>query len=145
MYVKFVNTLDFLDSINSLALFPSECQSYQTLNNAERKITFISVSYLCDNTLGPDWFRFQGAAGTRMPTTCPPIARCGTYATGWLNGGHPTVADGKVTRQVCFHYWSQCCQSSTNIEVRNCGPFYVYYLSGTDSASYCQLGYCGTD
>lgn len=101
--------------------------------------------YSCDSGLGPDWYRFQAAAGTRMPISCTPIARCNTYGTGWLNGGHPTVAEGRVTRQVCFHYWSNCCQSSTIIEVRNCGSFYVYHLNGTDTKNYCQLGYCGTD
>ena len=128
------------------AFYSLECQTYQSLTSAKRKITYyITVNYACDNTLGPGWFRFQGAAGSRMPTSCPPIQRCNTYATGWINGGHPTVADGKVTRQVCFHYWSNCCQSSTNIKVRNCGSFYVYHLNGTDQANYCHLGYCGTD
>ena len=29
---------------------------------------------------------------------CPPVQRCNIDATGWLNGGHPTVADGQVSR-----------------------------------------------
>ena len=28
---------------------------------------------------------------------------CGTLATGWLSGGHPTVAEGEVDRIVNFH------------------------------------------
>ena len=83
----------------------------------------------------------EGSAGTRMPTSCPPTYRCNTDATGWLNGGHPTVADGQVGRQVCFHYSGNCCLWSTNIKVRNCGSYYVYYLSGTPT---CALRYCGT-
>ncbi|CAH3188038.1 unnamed protein product [Porites lobata] len=76
-------------------------------------------------------------------TSCPPTDRCNTAATGWLNGGHPTVADGQVNRTVCFHYvTSGCCEWSTNIKVRNCGSYYVYYLSGTPT---CNLGYCGTN
>ena len=31
-----------------------------------------------------------------MLTTRPPIYRCDTNAPGWMNGGHPTVVDGKV-------------------------------------------------
>ncbi|XP_020628523.1 pancreatic secretory granule membrane major glycoprotein GP2-like isoform X1 [Orbicella faveolata] len=77
-----------------------------------------------------------------MPTSCPPKFRCNTNAPGWLNGGHPTVADGKVTRQVCFHWVSKCCWKTTNIEVRNCGSFYVYRFSGTPT---CNLRYCGSD
>lgn len=77
-----------------------------------------------------------------MPTACVPINRCNTRATGWLNGNHPTVADGQVTRQVCFHWSSNCCYWSTNIQVRNCGEYFVYLLSGTPA---CSLRYCGTD
>ena len=135
--------LAFLDSTNFFSLFTSECQNYESLTGADRKTTYYSHS-TCDDTLGPNWFRFQGAAGTRMPTSCPPINSCDTSAPGWLNGGHPTVADGRVTRQVYFS-WESCCHWSTNIQVRNCGSFYVYYLSGTPDNNHCDLRYCGTD
>ena len=127
-----------------LLIYPfcfSECQNYQSLNSADRKINYYTT-YQCDNGLGPGWFRFKGAAGSRMPTACPPTHRCNAHAPGWINGGHPSVADGQVTRQVCFHWTAGCCEWSTNIKVRNCGSFYVYYLSGTPT---CQLRYCGSD
>ena len=74
---------------------------------------------------------------------CPPVQRCNTDATGWLNGGHPTVADGQVSRQVCFHYGNNCCHWARNIYARNCSSsYYVYYLSGTPT---CSLRYCSTD
>ena len=60
-----------------------------------------------------------------------------------MNGGQPTVAEGQVTRTACFHAHSNCCYFSTNIKVRNCGSYYVYYLSGTANA--CALRYCGTN
>ena len=121
----------------------SECQNYGSLNSGDRKITYTTRGYYCDNGIGPGWFRFEGSAGTRMPTSCPPTRRCRTDATGWLNGGHPTVADGQVSRTVCFHWeGSGCCQWSTNIKVRNCGSYYVYYLNGTPN---CYLRYCGTN
>ncbi|CAH3189906.1 unnamed protein product, partial [Porites evermanni] len=120
----------------------SECQNYGSLNNADRKITYGRPNNYCDRAIGPGWFRFEGSAGTRMPTSCPPTNRCNTDATGWLNGGHPTVADGQVSRQVCFHWTSGCCEWSTTIKVRNCGLYYVYYLSSTPT---CHLRYCGTD
>jgi len=116
-----------------------ECTSYSSLTSGDRKTTYITQSRQCDRNLN-GWYRLQGAAGTRMPTSCPPMDRCGTHATGWLNGGHPTVADGKVTRQVCFSLRSNCCWQSTNIEVRNCGSFYVYHFSGTPYG--CALRYC---
>ena len=120
-----------------------ECQNYASLNSYTRKITYYtSYRGYCDSGIGPGWFRFEGSAGTRMPTSCQPYYRCGTQVTNWINGGHPTVADGQVSRQVCFHWTSSCCQWSTNIKVRNCGSYYVYYLSGTPN---CYLRYCGTN
>ena len=133
----------YINCTNNLLLLilAVECTSYSTLTDADRKATYSTRSPVCDGNLN-GWYRFQGAAGTRMPTSCPSRYRCGTNAPGWLNGGHPTVADGKVTRQVCFHWSSNCCYWSTNIQVRNCGSFYVYYFSSTPE---CYLRYCGSD
>ena len=119
----------------------SECQNYGSLNSGDRKITYTTRGSNCDKGIGPGWFRFEGSAGTKMSTSCPPYYRCGTYATGWLNGGHPTVADGQVNRTVCFHWTAGCCEWSTNIKVRNCGSYYVYYLHGSPV---CYGRYCGT-
>ena len=84
-----------------------ECTNYSSLTSGDRKTTNITrpKSKKCDSSLN-GWYRFQGAAGTRMPTLCPPRNRCSSYGTGWLTGGHPTVAKGNVTRKVCFHYTS---------------------------------------
>ena len=117
-----------------------ECTSYSSLNSGDRKTTYTTRITKTDNKLN-GWYRFQGDAGARMPTSCPPKKRCNAYAPGWLNGGHPAVADGRVTRQVCFHWKSNCCEFSKNIEVRNCGSFYVYHFSATGAA----LRYCGSD
>ena len=126
-----------------LLILVVECTSYSSLTSDDRKITYGSGG-LCDKNLN-GWYRFQGAAGTRMPTSCPPKQRCGTIVPGWLNGGHPTVADGKVIRQVCFHWSSGCCMWSTNIQVRNCGSFYVYHFNGTPNNNQCDFRYCGSD
>ena len=122
------------------SFFFSECQNYQILNNPERKETYGGGAV--SDRIGPGWFRYQGAAGTRMTTTCPPTYRCNGDAPGWLNGGHPTVAEGRVTRQVCFNWDGNNCWHTFNIEVRNCGAFYVYYLS-YPGCDWCN--YCGTD
>ena len=121
-------------------LLIAECQNYQSLTDRTRRTSYASVGVHCDQSLGPGCFRFQNAAGTEIPTSCVPRHRCGTHAPGWLNGAHPRVTDGKVSRQVCFHWGSNCCRWSVNIQVRNCGSFYVYYLSGTPA---CNLRFCG--
>ncbi|XP_044181286.1 uromodulin-like [Acropora millepora] len=123
---------------------PDECQNYQVLRNADRKVTYDDTHVLCDNTLGPAWFRFQGDAGTKMPTSCIPSYKCGTHATGWLNGTHPETHEGNVTRRVCFHWHSNCCEWSVNIQVQNCSGYYLYYISGTPGHQ-CHLRFCGTD
>ena len=89
--------------LNNSLFFFLECQSYEVLSNADREVTSYASPALCDNTLGPAWFRFQGDAKSKMPTSCVPTHRCGTHAPGWLNGAHPEEHEGKVTRQVCFH------------------------------------------
>ena len=120
------------------------CNSYKLLNNINRRVGYTGQSPLgCDQPgrgFTEGWYRFTGAAGVRMPTKCPAKRRCGTHAPGWLEGGHPTVAQGIASRKVCYHWSSGCCQWSNYIRVRNCGAFYVYELKRTPA---CSLRYCG--
>ena len=64
------------------------------------------------------WYRFVGAAGTKMPTTRVPAYRCGTDWSGWLDGSHPTVEDGEVPGTVCFSDRSTGCKYTTRISVK---------------------------
>lgn len=41
-------------------------------------------------------YRFTGVAGWKMPESPPDPYMCGTIASGWLNGTHPSVAEGNV-------------------------------------------------
>ena len=128
--------------------FPPECQTYHTLSTGDRKNTYRSHysgdgSIACDRNLGPAWFRFQGDAGTKMATSCVPTASCGTWIPGWLNGAHPTVNEGQVTKQACFN-GGGCCDWSIDIQVRNCGDFYIYYIIKTPPELQC-VRYCGSD
>lgn len=121
----------------------TECQNYTRLTHRGRRITYHSYNkkVYCDRGLS-GWYRFSGEAGTKMPSSCPFTWRCGTLATGWLNGEHPAVADGQVTRRACFHWWRGCCSWSRLIKVRDCSAYYVYYLP---SVPFCYLRYCSTD
>ena len=120
-----------------------ECTNYDVLLDGHRNDTNQRPEPPHnDISLGPGWFRFQGDAGTKMTTTCVPYLRCGTDAPGWLDGAHPAVADGTVTRSVCFSWESNCCLWAINIQVRNCGDYFVYYISGTPYHGH--LGYCSS-
>ena len=127
-------------TIYSTAFNP--CKDYKVLNTSNRHVGFTGqVPIKCDHrSLIEGWYRFTGAAGDRMATTCPNIRRCGTNVPGWMSGSHPSVANGEVTRKVCYHWSNNCCQWSNNIKVKNCGGFYVYKLQKTPL---CSLRYCG--
>ncbi|CAB3980004.1 Hypothetical predicted protein [Paramuricea clavata] len=125
-----------------------ECSSYTLLDNKDRNIKYRSGKSLCDSGISTRWYRFGGDAGTQLSTTCVPRGsginnlKCSTQAISWLNGAHPSVSDGKVTREVCFSWVSSCCSFKKNIEVINCGFFYIYKLVSPPG---CSLRYCGTD
>ena len=134
-------TVENVRYLHWISLCFSECKNYQILSSADRKETNEFRNSLCDDDLRPGWFRFQGDAGTKMPTTCIPMRRCWTQSTGWLNGTHPEEYEGSVTRQVHFHWRSNCHYWSEDIQVKNCSGYYVYYLRGTK----CNARYCSTD
>ena len=113
-----------------------ECSNYTVLSKADRLVSG-GHKHECDNNLS-GWYRFNGAAGTQMPEYCVPAYSCGTHAAGWLNGRHPTVEEGAISRQVCFSY-SGCCSSNTYTTVRNCSGFYIYWFNPTG----CYYRYCG--
>jgi len=65
---------------------------------------------------------------------------CGTHSPGWLNGAHPSRSDGVVSRTVCYNWDNDCCKWKNDIQVRNCGGYYVYELV---HPPICNLRYCG--
>ena len=112
------------------------------MTDAERKYDYKTQDYdKCDNTLN-GWYRFQGAAGTKMVTTGPPRDRFDAYYPIWLSGSHPTVAEGKVTRNVCINKLGDCCYDLLFIQLKNCGSYYIYNLI---NPGICNARYCSTD
>ena len=77
-----------------------------------------------------------------MPIQCVPEYRCGAVLSGWLEGGHPTLADGAVSSKVCFTRGIDCCKKSNNIQVKDCGSYFIYKLLKVTT---CDRRYCGTD
>ena len=96
----------------------------------------------------PDWsgngyYRFTGAAGTRLAESGGDGSlyhKCGTGYGGYLDGGHPGVEEGEVSRTAFFDrsdgsHHDPC---TRDITVTNCGEYFVYKLLST------PCGYCGT-
>ena len=116
------------------------CRNYAVLDEPDRAQGNVQPPHnRGDNGLVTGWYRFQKAAGDRMPDKCVLMYRCGTKYPGWLNGAHPTVAEGVVTRTVCHSINSDCCGNSNIIKVKNCSSYYVYELTRTPVVS----RYCG--
>ena len=123
-----------------------ECRSYQVLDQADRAMGFHDPSIKKCDQKDPDgisfpgWYRMMGKTGDQMPEKRVPINRCGTSAPGWLNGKHPTVEEGVVTREVCYNGNGKPCNWKNNIKIRNCGEYFVYELQKPPA---CDLRYCG--
>ena len=135
-----------------LSGLPPQCQDYKTLDETSRHYTHTGRSYKCDRDprhnkspqwSGESWYRFTGAAGTKMGTKKEVTKNylCGTHAAGHLDTNtHPDLAEGQSQDQkVCFYYNVQC-KWSTNITIQKCKEFYTYKLSNTP---YCNMRYCG--
>ncbi|XP_078377492.1 uncharacterized protein LOC144660677 isoform X5 [Oculina patagonica] len=120
-----------------------ECKHHEVLNDRERAAGVHRGNTLkCDqkDLVTPKWYRFTGAAGTQMPTSCVPKHYCGTHAPGWLSGSHPTRVGQVINAKVCFHWGGSCCNWNANIQIKRCSGFYVYKLARTPV---CWLRYCG--
>ena len=119
------------------------CNNYTVLSEADRAQGHIVINgnRRCDEyDLVPGWYRFQGAAGNQMADRCVPEDHCGTYYAGWLSGAHPTVAEGVVTRRVCFTASDSCCYWYHDIRIKNCVAYFVYELPRLNK---CHARYCG--
>ena len=121
---------------------------YKTLNSSDRHLSNDKSPYnRCDQQLSGGWYRFEDAAGNRMPTECITNNRCGTLSPGWIDVNDtplPGEDDGeKGGIKVCFPRGRKCCKESSFISVKNCGSYYVYRLRRTPGT--CPKRYCGTD
>ncbi|XP_054433189.1 pancreatic secretory granule membrane major glycoprotein GP2 isoform X2 [Pteronotus mesoamericanus] len=115
------------------------CQNYTQLDDPSRSTENTEGVRNCDRDL-QGWFRFVGGGGIRMPETCVPVHRCQTDAPMWLNGTHPTLREGTVTRTACAQWSGNCCYWNTKIQVKACpGGYHVYRLEGSPA---CNLRYC---
>ena len=91
---------------------------------------------------GTAWYRFTMPAGTRIPESSPGSHHCGTRATGWFSGVHPTSPGASNNAKYCIAWDGNDCKWSTRGKVTNCGSYFVYYLENTPDSA---LRYCATN
>ncbi|XP_051770774.1 uncharacterized protein LOC127523751 [Ctenopharyngodon idella] len=128
------------------------CYNYTVLDDSWRatnnqlQLSFYNElisKVMCDtNVIWKGWYRlFIQGQSVQMPDTCVDKLSCGTHAPLWLNGPHPKIEDGVVTRGVCGHWMSDCCYFQSNpIKVKACpGNYYVYEFVRPIN---CYLTYC---
>ncbi|KAK2876099.1 hypothetical protein Q8A67_020195 [Cirrhinus molitorella] len=137
-------------NVCNLAYCADPCYKYTALDDPWRspdyQYSYIGYIDMCDRDVNwVGWYRlFINGQSAQMPDTCVDASSCGTAATLWLNGTHPTVEDGVVTRDVCGNWVNNCCTfQSKSIKVKACsGGFYVYEFVGPNV---CNLAYCAED
>lgn len=131
---------------NILGPDPCDKRFYKVLDDADRAEGFVTGSVVkCDRESADAatynrWNRFNGSAGVVMSTKCVDTMRCGAKAPGWLFDGHPRVAEGVVIRTVCYHWADDCCYYKNDIQVKNCGGYFVYKFERPPASN---LRYCG--
>ena len=130
----------------SFSFLADPCYHYSNLSDANRNREYKTPRFdtpYCDKKLPKRWYRFVGAAGTKMPTTRVPAYRCGTDWSGWLMTAHPSVEDGKVNGKVCFSARTadSNCEEKWSIFVKNRGLYYIYELLAPND---CPKRFCGT-
>ena len=76
-----------------------------------------------------NWYRFQGAAGTRMPTKCPPVGN--SQFPVWLNvESNRLLYKGEGVRTDIKTCFPDCCRIDRHFEisVENCSSYLIYKL-----------------
>ncbi|XP_078251500.1 uncharacterized protein LOC144591025 isoform X2 [Rhinoraja longicauda] len=106
--------------------------------------TRCSGRWMDDGNLKEGWYRFSSYDNVKIPESAVPFQRCSGWRPGWLNGLHPSVGDGEVTRTVCFTWIKDnsngdTCLKHQEITIKNCDGYFVYLLKPTagDYSVYC--------
>ncbi|KAL3871219.1 hypothetical protein ACJMK2_039227, partial [Sinanodonta woodiana] len=116
-----------------------ECVKYATIPHAGQRYYNYRVDRVIvhDFDLTSGWYR---ANDEIMPTEKPKsLYRCGTPFPIWMNGTLPSEEDGIVDRVACLVSAQSACSIEYGIKVKNCGSFWVYFLTKTGSRleAYC--------
>ncbi|XP_051865234.1 uncharacterized protein LOC127566795 [Pristis pectinata] len=125
-----------LVSLTADSALSDPCVNHTILDQSWRSIkcshTECSNSqWMDDRNLEVGWYRFNSSGGQKIPETFVPRYHCSGKRPGWLNGPHPSVEEGEVTRTICFREYEYACRRNQETRVKNCGNYFVYLLKPT--------------
>ena len=127
------------------------CDDYFVLNDPTRNSEYLGQDH-CDQIdssycqqspgwQGAAWYRMAEPAGTTIPEEPVDMYHCNTNYPGWLNGHHPATAGETINGKVCFKIGSNPCTWETQIQIKHCTSYYLYYLVDVHG---CNIRYCST-
>ncbi|XP_067226371.1 uncharacterized protein [Chanodichthys erythropterus] len=118
------------------------CYNYTSLDEPWRATDHYNLGMCDSNVEWNGWYRlYYNGQNAQMPESCVNQFMCGTSDPLWLNGSHPQLEDGVVTRQVCLSSWNGCCNYTSHpIRVKACpGNYYVYeFVKPLLCGAYCS-------
>ena len=141
---------------------PPQCTQHKFLDDAKRLYEYVKKGdTFCDyangildsipissDWVGPGWYRVTGEAGTQLSTHVYEFVwgssndgTCGTHFGSHIIGTHPDTTGQTITMKVCFLLDCHG-EKEHDIDVTNCGGYYVYNLKGMTGCSwrYCTQG-----
>ncbi|KAI4873659.1 hypothetical protein NFI96_009825, partial [Prochilodus magdalenae] len=98
-------------SVKFLKLSYDPCYNYDVLDDPQRATNQTNPwgwGWWCDaNMKWNGWYRllYEGN-NIRMPESCVSEGMCSTDVPLWLNGSHPQLEDGVITRQMLILHYS---------------------------------------
>ncbi|KAM9769952.1 uncharacterized protein ACNS7B_006867 [Menidia menidia] len=115
---------------NGSAQCADPCELYSVVDDDWRSLnsSLEGMPHCDQNTDWQGWYRmFLGQNSAQIPDRCVPARRCGTHGPMYIDGAHPTLSDGIVTRPVCAAWGSSCCAFTRHtIDVKLCyGQYYL--------------------
>jgi len=160
LFKECCNPVDSCESFQSgeMACFVQDiqdgpCNNYKVLNDRNRNVQNNFQPQKCDRSshtnVSPDWqghswYRILPPAGTHIPTQSPGHGKCGTSASGWING-FPAISQIGQTEKatVCYHNGNNACFQKNEINITLCTDvetkYYVYQLPDMLN---CHYKYC---
>lgn len=91
------------------------------------------------------WFRFSGAAGTRLLDTCPPAYSCGSHAGIWTDHTMPSLVGVQSQINVYTSWNDNCKDGIKSLLVMRCSTRRNDLIYKYTANLWCYNAFCGMD